>query len=115
MKKWDYIIISVLLIVFGAFVVLGLFKPKGQTLTVTYNLSDDGQTVSKTYSLNKDMTETIYLSDDKLQYVTVIVEDKSAYIDESSCPNKVCINSGKINKVNDCIVCVPLRFSMKIE
>lgn len=46
--------------------------------------------------------------------LTVVIENGYAFVKSSSCRDKICINSGKISKDGQIIVCAPAHFSMKI-
>lgn len=44
----------------------------------------------------------------------LIIEDKSAYIEEADCPDRLCVQTGKITKSGRSIVCVPARISVRL-
>lgn len=46
--------------------------------------------------------------------LTVVIENGYAWVKSSSCKDKICISSGKINKDGQIVVCAPAKFSMKI-
>jgi len=46
---------------------------------------------------------------------TVVIKDGEVYMEESPCPNKVCIHMGKISDVNDTIVCIPNRIYITVK
>ena len=46
--------------------------------------------------------------------LTVRVENREASILHSTCPDKVCVNSGKINRGGEVIVCAPALVSIEI-
>ena len=72
--------------------------------------------------INANGSESIYsLSENKVLdfesdgiSLTVAIENGFAYVKNSSCKDKICINSGKISKDGQIIVCAPAHFSMKI-
>ncbi len=72
--------------------------------------------------INANESESIYsLSENKILdfesdgiFLTVAIENGFAYVKNSSCKDKICINSGKISKDGQIIVCAPAHFSMKI-
>ena len=45
----------------------------------------------------------------------LIVKDGYVYMSEASCPDKICIGTGKISKENDMIVCLPNKVVAVIE
>jgi len=59
-------------------------------------------------------TRTLPLSADQrvcvtgLRGVTTIqIQDRKAWVVSSACPDQICVNSGKISRAGDMIVCVP--------
>ena len=45
---------------------------------------------------------------------TLVIEDGYAYITDATCPDKVCIYQGKINRPGEIIVCLPNMMIAKI-
>lgn len=45
---------------------------------------------------------------------TLIIEDGQAYISDATCPDKVCIHQGKVNRSGEMIVCLPNLMIAKI-
>ncbi|HDJ1464554.1 TPA: NusG domain II-containing protein [Clostridioides difficile] len=48
-------------------------------------------------------------------YNIVKIHDKGVEIVDASCPDKVCVHTGFINKPSQSIVCIPNRVSIKIN
>ena len=46
--------------------------------------------------------------------VTIKIEDREAFVSYSTCPDKVCVNSGKISRAGEVIVCAPALVSVEI-
>ena len=46
--------------------------------------------------------------------LTVVTQNTYAWVNSSSCKDKICVSSGKISKDGQIVVCAPARFSMKI-
>ena len=86
------------------FFVITLTRSEGQTVLVTvngervaeYSLTDEGE-----YSINGGTN------------VLVISEGK-AYLKEASCPDKLCVNLGKISMSGERIVCLPNKVMVEI-
>lgn len=45
---------------------------------------------------------------------TLVIEDGQVYITDATCPDKVCIHQGKINRSGEMIVCLPNLMIAKI-
>lgn len=44
----------------------------------------------------------------------LVIEDGSVHIEESDCPDKLCVKTGKISRSGQSIVCVPARISVRL-
>jgi len=44
----------------------------------------------------------------------LIIRNGEAWMEEADCPDKLCVHQGKISHVNDSIVCLPHRISIRI-
>ncbi len=105
MKKNDVILIVVLLVVSLAFFVLIQYKQDNGDVvvvkingkeTASYSLSVDGE-----YKLNNGTN-------------ILRIEDGSAWIYYADCPDKICVNQGKINKPGQVITCLPNRLTVTV-
>ena len=47
--------------------------------------------------------------------LVVIVDNNSVYVESSECPDKICVNKGKISKENETIVCLPARTIIEVK
>lgn len=45
----------------------------------------------------------------------LVISDGAAFIDEASCPDKLCVHQGRIRKKGEELVCLPNRVIVKIE
>lgn len=46
---------------------------------------------------------------------TIAVTDGYVYMKDADCPDKICVNTGKINKSGETIVCLPHRITVEVE
>ena len=107
-RKSDLILIAVLIV--AALILGGIWmatRDEGACAIVTVN----GDEVEK-LPLNKD-TE-IRIGDEE-NYNIVVIKDGVAYVSEASCPDKVCVKTGKISLTGETIVCLPNKMTVKIE
>lgn len=102
--KKDFILIVVILIV-G---VLGF---------IIINNADEGKTVI--IKSDGKIIETISLTEDgyktEVNGVVIYIEDGKAFVKESSCKDKVCVNSGELSKSGESAVCAPNGVSVEIS
>lgn len=46
---------------------------------------------------------------------TIIIKDGVVYMSDSSCKNQICVNTGKILKKGESIICLPNRVVVEIK
>ena len=106
-KKYrlDIIVIAALLIFsLSVLLIINLTRKDGATVTVTI----DGVTVAE-YSLAKD---GVYSLNGGTNILTI--ENGTARMSESSCPDHICENKGKIKYVGQTIVCLPNKLTVTV-
>lgn len=103
----DIIIISVIIVVAIAGVVfINSFSTPGNIVVITV-----GNEEYKTVPLDSDKQQEIKINNTN----TVIIENGEVYMKEADCPDKVCINTGKIKNVGEIIVCKPNNVKVEIK
>ena len=106
-KKYriDIIVVASLLILsLAVLLIVNLTKEDGAYVEVTvdgnpagkYSLAIDG-----TYSLNGGTN-------------TLVVQNGTAYMSYSNCPDHICENTGKIQHVGETIICLPNRITVTV-
>lgn len=63
-------------------------------------------------SLDKDITREI--DGQNGIKLTVVVSSGSVYVEHSGCPDKICVNKGRVSAVGDTIVCLPARTVVEV-
>lgn len=109
MKRLKNDIILILIIVVIAFVSAGVYfamQTEGKSVYVIQN----GNIIS-TYSLKEDITTTITNGDNTNE---LVIKDKTAYIYQANCPDKICVNHRPISKTGETIVCLPAKLVIEI-
>ena len=74
-------------------------------------VSVDGKVV-ETLDLAKDQELTI--QEDDSSYNHLVIKDRKIWVDDASCPDKVCITKGKIEYATETIVCAPNKMVITI-
>ena len=107
--KNDLILILVFLVIAGAVMgFLNVSKNHGGTVVI----SVDGEELTS-FPLDED---TRYVIDGYHGGSNVLViEDGSAFLESASCPDKLCVHMGKINKVGQSIICLPNKVVIEIR
>ncbi|MFQ6848427.1 MAG: NusG domain II-containing protein [Clostridium perfringens] len=112
MKKWDLIIIIVLII-------LSLMPIR---LLISSNNSGDLKRVI--ISVNGEEYESLELKEnlnkiikieEGLGVTAICINKGQVYMNHSNCTDKVCMRQGKISKIGESIVCLPNRVFIEIK
>lgn len=100
----DVVIIFALIIITAAtfFIRAG---NRGEYFVIEYDGTRD------TYPINIDQTYRICSSGVNL---TVTVRDGAVFVEESDCPDKICVYSGKISRAGQAIICTPAKVVISI-
>lgn len=107
-KKDLLLIIGILLLASFGFLITRKIseKPAKQV-----EISVDG-TVIEHLDLNKDQEYTIPGYHQGTNHL--IIKDGQAYMDDASCPDKVCIHQGRVQDPGQLIVCLPNLVIVKV-
>lgn len=113
-KKWDIIIIVILLVLsFTPEIILGA-KLKGD-FNSTYAQITIGGKLYKNIPLSSHKGEERIEVKSKDGINIVSIKDDKIAILEADCPDKVCMNPGYINKPGQSLVCLPHRLMIEIK
>ncbi len=66
------------------------------------------------YEIALDHEEIITLTTDDGKMV-IVIEADGVYVKESDCPDKICVNQGKITRGGQVITCLPDKVYIKLE
>ena len=109
-KKKDFIIIAAILLVACIFyIVFNLQSDKGAAKAEIYYESE----LIMTVMLNENEDRTFKLPQNE-HVVFHLYEDGSICFEESDCPDKVCINSGRLKHIGSSAACLPNKVILKI-
>lgn len=104
MKKGDIVIICSVVATFVLSIVLLVsFSRRGSTVTVKLN----NEII---YSKSIDKNQII-----KTDTNTIVIKDGVVYMSDATCKNKICVNTGKISKKGESIVCLPNKTIVEIN
>ena len=102
-KIGDLFLIALILFL-TLFIALFNFNKGGNVI-----IEADGKII-KTLVLSED-SQFVY--DGEFRNV-ITVKDGKVYVSDSNCPDKTCINSGKMNRIGYVICCLPNRLVIRI-
>ncbi|MBQ8740752.1 MAG: NusG domain II-containing protein [Clostridia bacterium] len=104
MKKGDIIIISAVAAAFVLSIVLLIsFSKQGSRVVI----KQDNKII---YNKSINANETVDTGTN-----TVVIKDGIVYMSDATCKNQVCVNTGKISKKGESIVCLPNKVIVEIE
>lgn len=110
MTKKDMVLAAILLGL-GAAVFLW-FQLSHRAPAKLLEVTVDG-TVVETLDLEKDGELTITSPSGGSNHL--IIQEKTAWVSEASCPDKICVHQGKISRDGEMIVCLPNRLVIQIK
>ena len=99
-RRNDFFLIAVLLAA-AVGVWAWLYFTRAQSAEVKVTV--DG-VVYGTYPLDTDTTVRI---GDDTSYNVLVIQNGEAWVSEASCPDKICVNKGKIRYDGQSIICLP--------
>lgn len=113
-NKYDIALILIIIAANILILVYGSFNTveKGQRMAFVYS---DNQLVGEYTLTDNYTTEFKVESSSGNGYNTVHIEDGKVWIHEASCPDKICLNQGKISNDGEIIVCLPNKMMVQIE
>lgn len=102
----DVLIVALTLLA-AAFSAFFLFsRNAGTSCTVSC-----GQT-AQTFSLSENRVIPVHHNGYSL---TVVIENGAVSVEQSDCPDGVCVNSGAVSRAGQAIVCVPAEVTVRID
>ena len=109
-KKKDFIIIAVILLLASIFyLIFNTQTNKGAAKAQIYYESE----LIMTVMLDEEEDRVFTLPQNE-HVVFHLYEDGSISFEESDCPDKVCINSGRLSHIGSSAACLPNKIILKI-
>ncbi len=108
LRKNDFLLILILLISAVCFAIISFCN---QTDGLIVSVIKDGEKIAA-YSLEE--TLKVPITDDEKNN-TLVIENGKAYIQDATCPDKICVKHRSVSKVGETIVCLPNRLVIEIS
>ncbi len=106
--KNDILLIFAVLIIGAAFLVYTeFFRPQGGEVVV----KNEGEELFR-LPLNEDKHVTI---GDEERFNVLVIKDGKAFVEEASCPDHVCVKSGKVSLDGETVICLPNKLVISVE
>ena len=93
------LVLSLIVVGLFIFLMMELFKTPGAYVSVSV---DGGE--SRLYPLDVDAEYSLNGGTNVL-----VIKDGRAYMSHADCPDKVCVNSGRISNTGEKIICLPYK------
>ena len=104
MKKGDIAVICSVAVAFVLSIILLIpFSKQGSRVVVK---QDDKIVYNESININRTVDTGTN---------TVIIKDGIVYISDATCKNQVCVNTGKISKKGESIICLPNKVIVEIK
>ncbi len=107
---YDVVIILLLTIASVAFIIV---RASDNTSDLQIEVRKDGQTVY-TAHLN-DVDKAYKIQVDEEYGIELLIEQDGVSVLRSNCSDKICVNTGKISRSGQTIVCLPARVAVEIK
>ncbi len=102
-----FCIVLVILLCALWIILQGIFSEKGNIAQVRVS----GEVVLE-LDLKTDTRQELH-GDNGIDLV-IVVNNESVYVESSGCPDKICVNKGRISDVGETIVCLPARTIVEV-
>lgn len=104
MKKGDFIVIGTVVVAFAlSLVLLVSFSKQGSRVVIKQNneiIYDQSIKLDKTVDIGTNC---------------VTIKNGEVFVSNASCKNQICVNTGKISKKGESIVCLPNKVIVEIK
>lgn len=109
LRKQDAILLSCLLI--GS-LLLGAVLMMGRTDGTTVVVRVDGEQVAE---FSQDENTTYCIEGVNGGRNDLVIQDGEVWLEDASCPDKLCVHQGSIHYVGQSIICLPNKVTVTIE
>lgn len=115
LKKGDLFIIIILVLASISWFMADYLLPGNMAKQAVIEI--DGQVFATIplESNNEPQIIPLQLPGDNEKHFTIMTEKGQIWVEKADCPNQVCVNTGKISKPNQSIVCLPNKVVIYIE
>lgn len=117
-KRWDVIIIIILILFsFLPFTIFSI-KQSGKTNTDSLKvaiITVDNQLVKEVVLTGHIGNETFEIAESDLDVNMIEVNDETIHIKSANCSDQICVRTKAISKVGQTIVCLPHKLVIEIQ
>ena len=110
-RKKDIVIYLLVLLLAGAAYIIPACIRRSRPPASFVRVSIDGRTLAE-YPIGED-TETV-IDGYRGGSLKLVIRDRQAYVESSSCPDKICVKHAPVSYTGECIICMPNRIMVEI-
>lgn len=112
MRKKDFVIIAIFLLVAAILWIWTSKRPDGDIAAGEVVIYKDGQVFA---AVPLTVERTVVVEDENGSRNVIRVEDGKAEMIEASCPDQICVHSRPVQKNGQSIICLPNRVSVEVR
>lgn len=112
LKKGDVMIIALVVMIALGWYLKDVVRPDTAAKTVVIKVEDR---IYARIPLTDTAPREIPVQFPGNNHIHVIVADGKVWVDDATCPDKVCVRTGKIDKSGQSIVCLPYKTVIYLE
>ena len=113
MKKGDFVIVVLVVVIGLGWFLKDIVFPDTSDKEAVIKVNTDIYTTLSLNSGNEHQDIPINLPENN--FVHVVTENDNIWVEDASCPDKVCVKTGVISKTGQSIVCLPNKTVVYIE
>ena len=110
MKKNDWIIIGIVLLIAGSVYIWNMINEKNQSDELFADIYYNGELFERV-DVNEQETVTV---ETEIGMNVIQIDHGKVTMIEADCPDKICLDTGTIEKANRSIVCLPNKVHVQI-
>lgn len=113
MKKGDILLIAIILLsIISYFGIKLIYKDNDDKVIVILINSKEYE---KIYMKDLNEKRNIHIDLDSGKFIDITADKNGVYVSDVTCPDRICVKTGVINKVGQSIVCLPNKVQVYIE
>lgn len=109
--RQDLWLFAILLLLGAALFFLLAQSPKGTVAVVERN----GETILRRELSALTGPEEVEIRGENNLSLTIVLSPEGGWVEKASCPDQVCVRTGKLTKAGETALCLPARVSVRLE
>ena len=115
MKKGDMILVIIFLVGVLGWLLYGVFREDTANKVAVIKIDTEIYSTIPLSGNNERQEIPLSLPGDEHAHSLIVTEKENIWVEDSSCPDKICVKTGKISIPGQSIVCLPNKIVIYIE